>query len=138
MKNFTIEQIRSLIRTEIGWPTNLDDDNDIYINFAADEDCPYRIRAYVMLKDDGERIKVMVQPIGYTVPSNQRAKILVALNDLNSQYSYITGVISEEGNIIFSRSTSLEQDVSDEYVVVNAIYLPIKSAFQYIAEVIKL
>lgn len=138
MKNYTIEQIRSLIRENIGWKNNLDDDNDIYMNFSPDEDCPYDIRAYVMMRDDNKRLHVEVFPVGYTVEPSQRAKIMVAMNDLNRQYNYITGTISEDGHIIFVRNTHLEQDVSDDFIAVNAIRRPIQGAFQYIAEVIKL
>lgn len=136
MKNFTIEQIRSLIREKLEWNTRLDDDNDIDIRFT-NSDWPCDMQVYVSLKE-GKHLKVSIHPVGYQVAASDRAKVMVAINKMNFDYNYITGMVTEDGNLLFFRRTLLDEDVSEEYVVINEIQLPVLSADKYFQELLKL
>lgn len=136
MKNFTIEQIRSLIREKLEWNTRLDDDNDIDITFS-DSDWPCDLQVYISLKEN-KRLQVTIVPVGYQITASERAKVMVTMNEKNFDYNYITGMVTEKGNLVFFRNVLLDEDVSEEYVVINEVQLPVLSACKYFEEIVKL
>lgn len=136
MKNFTIEQIRSFIREDIGWKTQLDDDNDICITFG-DDDWTYDVKVYIGLNDK-QMLRVRAIPVGIEIPTSQRAKILVALNKFNLEYNLIKGCMFDEEHLIFIRQAFLDEDVSRKYVLENEIRTPINIALLYMEEIAKM
>ena len=104
---FTLDQIRSYT-DRFGVPSYVDDDGDLHLNFAADNDFPHNVDVVVLI--DNDRLSYIAFPSDYH-PDNLEYKV----NRANMRRNFPTAVTSK-GELRMEYSFYISEDVSEEYI----------------------